>query len=139
LRENRAEQSQQKRNNDQRFIRFNKWREPHDDFPDVHKLQNGEWKIKIRRSRANFKITSPAVSATVFLLSVNRFPFSITSRLYFCAEKFYIAYLSSEMNSPQSKLSNQPQQTAPELSLFLPVLNEEENLRPMHAKISEAL
>ena len=27
----------------------------------------------------------------------------------------------------------------PELSLFLPVLNEEENLRPMHAKISEAL
>jgi glycosyltransferase involved in cell wall biosynthesis len=29
--------------------------------------------------------------------------------------------------------------TNPELSLFLPVLNEEENLRPMHAKISEAL
>ncbi|HEX8248728.1 MAG TPA: glycosyltransferase family 2 protein [Pyrinomonadaceae bacterium] len=28
---------------------------------------------------------------------------------------------------------------APELSLFLPVLNEEENLRPMHAKIHEAL
>ncbi len=28
---------------------------------------------------------------------------------------------------------------APELSLFLPVLNEEDNLRPMHAKISEAL
>jgi glycosyltransferase involved in cell wall biosynthesis len=28
---------------------------------------------------------------------------------------------------------------APELSLFLPVLNEEPNLRPMHAKISEAL
>lgn len=27
----------------------------------------------------------------------------------------------------------------PELSLFLPVLNEEENLRPMHAKIQEAL
>ncbi|MDQ3180358.1 MAG: glycosyltransferase family 2 protein [Acidobacteriota bacterium] len=27
----------------------------------------------------------------------------------------------------------------PELSLFLPVLNEEDNLRPMHAKISEAL
>jgi glycosyltransferase involved in cell wall biosynthesis len=27
----------------------------------------------------------------------------------------------------------------PELSLFLPVLNEEPNLRPMHAKISEAL
>ncbi len=28
---------------------------------------------------------------------------------------------------------------APELSLFLPVLDEEENLRPMHAKIREAL
>ncbi len=27
----------------------------------------------------------------------------------------------------------------PELSLFLPVLNEEENLRPMHAKISDSL
>ena len=27
----------------------------------------------------------------------------------------------------------------PELSLFLPVLDEEENLRPMHAKISAAL
>src|SRR3989337_317563 len=40
-----------------------------------------------------------------------------------------------------------PQQTAnftksnnmPDLSLFLPVLNEELNLRPMHAKIAEAL
>ena len=31
------------------------------------------------------------------------------------------------------------EKTAPELSLFLPVLNEEDNLRPMHAKISEAL
>ncbi len=29
--------------------------------------------------------------------------------------------------------------TAPELSLFLPVLDEEENLRPMHAKIRAAL
>jgi len=28
---------------------------------------------------------------------------------------------------------------APELSLFLPVLDEEENLRPMHAKIQAAL
>jgi glycosyltransferase involved in cell wall biosynthesis len=28
---------------------------------------------------------------------------------------------------------------APELSLFLPVLNEEDNLRPMHQKIREAL
>ena len=31
------------------------------------------------------------------------------------------------------------EQEKPELSLFLPVLNEEENLRPMHAKISQAL
>lgn len=30
-------------------------------------------------------------------------------------------------------------ENAPELSLFLPVLDEEENLRPMHAKIQEAL
>ncbi|MEJ7862184.1 MAG: glycosyltransferase, partial [Pyrinomonadaceae bacterium] len=30
-------------------------------------------------------------------------------------------------------------ENVPELSLFLPVLNEEENLRPMHVKISEAL
>jgi len=29
--------------------------------------------------------------------------------------------------------------TKPDLSLFLPVLNEEENLRPMHAKVAEAL
>src|SRR5215210_5686984 len=28
---------------------------------------------------------------------------------------------------------------APEISLFLPVLNEEPNLRPLHAKIDEAL
>ncbi len=31
------------------------------------------------------------------------------------------------------------EKTAPELSLFLPVLNEEDNLRPMHTKIREAL
>jgi len=31
------------------------------------------------------------------------------------------------------------EQTGPELSLFLPVLDEEENLRPMHAKIQAAL
>ncbi|MGI8883697.1 MAG: glycosyltransferase family 2 protein, partial [Pyrinomonadaceae bacterium] len=43
------------------------------------------------------------------------------------------------MNSPQSKLSIEKEQTAPELSLFLPVLDEEENLRPMHTKIAEAL
>ncbi len=44
------------------------------------------------------------------------------------------------MNSPKTELSKMPEtQTAPELSLFLPVLNEEENLRPMHTKISEAL
>lgn len=44
------------------------------------------------------------------------------------------------MNSPKTKLSKTPKaETAPELSLFLPVLDEEENLRPMHAKIQEAL
>ncbi len=35
--------------------------------------------------------------------------------------------------------SNQAKQPNPELSLFLPVLDEEENLRPMHAKIASAL
>ncbi len=35
--------------------------------------------------------------------------------------------------------SNQAKQPNPELSLFLPVLDEEENLRPMHAKIRGAL
>ncbi len=44
------------------------------------------------------------------------------------------------MNSTQTRLSNDTKpQDAPELSLFLPVLDEEENLRPMHAKIREAL
>jgi glycosyltransferase involved in cell wall biosynthesis len=44
------------------------------------------------------------------------------------------------MNSTQPKLSiDAKAQDAPELSLFLPVLDEEENLRPMHAKIQEAL
>jgi glycosyltransferase involved in cell wall biosynthesis len=42
------------------------------------------------------------------------------------------------MNSQQ--IANQIEtQNTPELSLFLPVLNEEDNLRPMHAKIQEAL
>ena len=35
--------------------------------------------------------------------------------------------------------TNQTNAVAPELSLFLPVLDEEENLRPMHAKIAAAL
>lgn len=44
----------------------------------------------------------------------------------------------------QAKLQNiqeksEETETSPELSLFLPVLNEEENLRPMHSKIAEAL
>ncbi|MGC2236311.1 MAG: glycosyltransferase family 2 protein [Pyrinomonadaceae bacterium] len=44
------------------------------------------------------------------------------------------------MNSTQTKISNGTKPPdAPELSLFLPVLDEEENLRPMHAKIREAL
>src|SRR5436189_3922686 len=36
-------------------------------------------------------------------------------------------------------MDNAPQDKNPELSLFLPVLDEEENLRPMHEKISAAL
>jgi len=36
-------------------------------------------------------------------------------------------------------MDNAPQDKNPELSLFLPVLDEEENLRPMHAKIRAAL
>ncbi|MBX7173945.1 MAG: glycosyltransferase family 2 protein [Pyrinomonadaceae bacterium] len=43
-------------------------------------------------------------------------------------------------NSAKTKISpKENNQTAPELSLFLPVLNEEDNLRPMHTKIQEAL
>ncbi|MBX3245221.1 MAG: glycosyltransferase family 2 protein [Acidobacteria bacterium] len=36
-------------------------------------------------------------------------------------------------------MNSSNQQQNPELSLFLPVLDEEDNLRPMHAKIKEAL
>jgi glycosyltransferase involved in cell wall biosynthesis len=44
------------------------------------------------------------------------------------------------MNSVQTKqIDLEKPEPAPELSLFLPVLDEEENLRPMHAKIQEAL
>ncbi|MDQ3800850.1 MAG: glycosyltransferase family 2 protein [Acidobacteriota bacterium] len=45
------------------------------------------------------------------------------------------------MKPAQTKLSTEDAeaQDAPELSIFLPVLNEEENLRPMHSKIQEAL
>jgi glycosyltransferase involved in cell wall biosynthesis len=44
------------------------------------------------------------------------------------------------MISAQTQPTNSPEvKAAPELSLFLPVLDEEENLRPMHAKIREAL
>src|SRR5215212_6070943 len=45
-----------------------------------------------------------------------------------------------KMISVQTELTDLPETASPpELSLFLPVLNEEENLRPMHAKIREAL
>ncbi|HEX8370212.1 MAG TPA: glycosyltransferase family 2 protein [Pyrinomonadaceae bacterium] len=45
-----------------------------------------------------------------------------------------------EMISVQTELADLSKTApTPELSLFLPVLNEEENLRPMHAKIHEAL
>jgi glycosyltransferase involved in cell wall biosynthesis len=44
------------------------------------------------------------------------------------------------MISAQTQPANSPEaKAAPELSLFLPVFDEEENLRPMHAKIREAL
>ena len=43
-------------------------------------------------------------------------------------------------NSTKKQLTDQETtKPAPEISLFLPVLNEEDNLRPMHAKIREAL
>ena len=41
--------------------------------------------------------------------------------------------------NPQYAANSSESNNTPELSLFLPVLDEEENLRPMHAKISEAL
>lgn len=41
--------------------------------------------------------------------------------------------------NPKPAVNYAETQTAPELSLFLPVLNEADNLRPMHAKIREAL
>jgi len=45
-----------------------------------------------------------------------------------------------KMIAVQTELTNLTKTTpAPDLSLFLPVLNEEENLRPMHEKIQEAL
>ncbi len=43
------------------------------------------------------------------------------------------------MNQAKLKAVSEIEKPAPELSLFLPVLDEEQNLRPMHAKISEAL
>lgn len=44
------------------------------------------------------------------------------------------------MKPSQTKLSGEAKaQDAPEISVFLPVFDEEENLRPMHAKIREAL
>ncbi len=43
------------------------------------------------------------------------------------------------MSQAKLKIDSEKENPAPELSLFLPVLNEEENLRPMHAKIREAL
>ena len=43
------------------------------------------------------------------------------------------------MSQAKLKIDSEMEKPAPELSLFLPVLNEEENLRPMHAKIREAL
>lgn len=41
--------------------------------------------------------------------------------------------------SRQQSIKENTEEPAPELSLFLPVLDEEDNLRPMHARIVEAL
>ncbi len=49
----------------------------------------------------------------------------------------WVYYL--KMSQAILKVISEPEKPPPELSLFLPVLNEEDNLRPMHAKISEAL
>ena len=43
------------------------------------------------------------------------------------------------MNPQIQTIETTETENAPELSLFLPVLNEEENLRPMHGKIQDAL
>ncbi len=48
-------------------------------------------------------------------------------------------HLSSIMNQSKLKSPDESNAEVPRLSLFLPVLNEEENLRPMHQKIREAL
>lgn len=44
-----------------------------------------------------------------------------------------------ELKTANFKTAESARRVAPELSLFLPVLNEEPNLRPLHAKIQEAL
>jgi len=113
-------------------------------LPDVHRFNKGKRLLEneystIESNLVNFPKTPLSISCRRFSLSNIHFPFSITLRLYFSAEKFYISCLSFEMNSTQPKLYNKEEQPAPELSLFLPVLDEEENLRPMHAKIAEAL
>ena len=43
------------------------------------------------------------------------------------------------MSQAKLKIISEQEDPKPELSLFLPVFNEEENLRPMHAKIAESL
>ncbi|NNE97817.1 MAG: glycosyltransferase family 2 protein [Pyrinomonadaceae bacterium] len=43
------------------------------------------------------------------------------------------------MTTLQTQIVNENAKEAPDLSLFLPVLNEEENLRPMHTKVAGAL
>jgi glycosyltransferase involved in cell wall biosynthesis len=54
--------------------------------------------------------------------------------------EFFCYYFSSQnMKQPKLKIVSKTEVEKPELSLFLPVLNEEGNLRPMHEKISGAL
>ena len=64
------------------------------------------------------------------------------STVFFRRKKvnYYICEVEeNESCADQTRILLDKTETAPELSLFLPVLNEEENLRPMHAKIQEAL
>ena len=58
-----------------------------------------------------------------------------SGRCIFAGERSKLCTLSFEMDSRESTQNK----SGPELSLFLPVLDEEDNLRPMHEKIRAAL
>lgn len=53
---------------------------------------------------------------------------------------FLVLFLFAEnMSQVKLKVISEKENPKPELSLFLPVFNEEDNVRPMHAKIAESL